>query len=451
MKELVSSMEYNVVCEIIQNRDRPDNRFYIGKGKVYELKRIIEILNGTDNRGSFEKVSFDDEGALSQISEYRDRLGVGKVELVIVCGELKPSQIYNLKNILNVEVFDRIRLILEIFSERAHSEEAKLQVELARLKYEIPIVKELIHRTKLGEHPGLFFAGGEYGVDVYLDKIKSRISRIEKELEKIESERAVKRKHRRKSGFYLASIVGYTNAGKSSLLNLLTKKNVIVENRLFSTLSTTTRRVARDEFTLPILFTDTVGFIEDLPHWLIKAFHSTLEEISLSDIVLLVVDISESIEDITRKLKTSYEVLLREETRPRIVVVFNKKDLVSKDEIESKIKRIKQFSPNSIEPYVAISTKTYDGILELAEVISSTLGDTKCAVVKLPVLDSSSEEKREEKRILEWLRNHSTITLFETYSEDGKCWFQIEVEIKEKYVEHARELVSAIGGEVRFT
>ncbi|MEM2899802.1 MAG: GTPase HflX [Thermoplasmata archaeon] len=445
MRELVSSIGYNVICEVIQNREKPDNRYYLGKGKVHEVKKIIESLNGTypsKNNSSRELEGVEPE----KIAEYKSRLGDNKIELVIACAELKPSQVFNLRKILNVEVFDRIRLILEIFSERAQSEEAKLQVELARLQYEIPMVKELIHRTKCGEHPGLFFAGGEYGVDVYLNKIKSRINRIKLELQKIESERSVKRKHRRKTGFYLASIVGYTNAGKSSLLNILTKENVIVENRLFSTLSTTTRRVARDDFSLPILFTDTVGFIEDLPHWMIEAFHSTLEEISLSDIVLLVVDISDPVNEIVRKFKTSYEVILKGDCKPKIIVVFNKKDLVPDEEINYKIDCIRECSGDAIESYVVISAKMNVGISDLAKKICDMLKDTKYAVVKLPISDGI----RGDRNVLEWLKAHSKITLFETEDCEERSWIHIEAEIKDRYVKHVCELISGVGGKITF-
>ncbi len=162
-----------------------------------------------------------------------------------------------------------------------------MQVRLAELQYEKPFVRELIHRARNGEHPG-FMAGGEYQVDDYFEMIKKQMKKIRGNLEKIRDEREVRRKHRRISGFYLVSLAGYTNVGKSSLLNLLSGEKVKVEGKLFSTLSTTTRKIKNNNF--PILLTDTVGFIQNLPAWIIDAFHSTLEEIEVSDIIILMVD-----------------------------------------------------------------------------------------------------------------------------------------------------------------
>jgi len=261
--QLADTLEYSVVKEFIQKRKLPDVNFYVGSGKLDEIK---EFINDSEE----------------------------PIDLIIINGELKPSQWFSLEKQFKIEVYDRIHLILAIFEERAERKEARLQVKLAQLQYERPYVRELIHRARAGEHPG-FMAGGEYQVDDYYEMIKKQMKKIRYDLKKIRSDREHHRKTRYKSGFYLVSLAGYTNAGKSSLLNLLSGEQVNVEGKLFSTLSTTTRRIpkkAKGE-TIPILLTDTVGFIENLPSWIIDAFHSTLEEIEVADVVVLVVDGSE--------------------------------------------------------------------------------------------------------------------------------------------------------------
>ncbi|MEF8849018.1 MAG: GTPase HflX, partial [Candidatus Thermoplasmatota archaeon] len=260
INQLANALDYNVVDKFIQKRNIPDVNWFLGSGKVEEIKEFIE-----ENEE--------------------------KINILIVDGELKPSQWFNLEKKLNIQVFDRIRLILAIFEDRADRKEAKLQVKLAQLRYERPFVRELIHRSRSGEHPG-FMAGGGYQVDDYYEKIKKQTKKIKEKLEKIREDREVRRRHRQKGGFYLISIAGYTNAGKSSLLNLLSEENVKVEGKVFSTLSTTTRRLNYEG--VPILLTDTVGFIQNLPSWIIDAFHSTLEELKEAEVIMLVVDVGEN-------------------------------------------------------------------------------------------------------------------------------------------------------------
>ena len=211
--QLANTLGYTILKEFIQHRTNPDVNFYIGCGKVDEIKEFLEDAEES-------------------------------VDLVIVNGELKPSQWFSLEKKLETKVYDRIRLILAIFEEHAERREALLQVKLAQLQYERPYVRELIHRAKAGEHPGLM-AGGEYQVDDYYEMIKRQTKKIREDLQKIRENRELQRQTRYKSGFYSVSLAGYTNAGKSSLMNLLSGEKVKVEEQLFSTLSTTTRSITQ--------------------------------------------------------------------------------------------------------------------------------------------------------------------------------------------------------------
>ncbi|UCG68575.1 MAG: GTPase HflX [Thermoplasmata archaeon] len=298
LKNLALSLGFIVDKIFIQKREKPSSKYYIGKGKIEEVK---------------------------------DYTNQNRVDIAIFNSLLKPSQQFNLENYLEISVYDRIRLILEIFKTRAYSEEARLQVELAKLQYEIPLLRDWIHKARYGEKPG-FMAGGEYEVAQYYEISRKRIKKIKQKLKKIEKERDIRRKQRRDLGYYLVSIVGYTNAGKSTLFNLISGESINVENRLFTTLSTTTRKIPK--LKKPILITDTVGLIDDLPHWIIDAFHSTLEEIYLSDLILLIVDINETVEEVNRKLKTSFDVLLPDINPSDIILILNKIDKISDNTYE---------------------------------------------------------------------------------------------------------------------
>jgi len=309
MQELARSMNYTVKRTFVQKRPSPDPRFFIGSGKVEEIKQFLLTPDGKN------------------------------VKVATFNAPLKPTQIFHLQNALGLTVFDRTRLILEIFSNRARNQEAMLQVELAKLEYEVPFVKELIHRSKTGEHPG-YMAGGEYPVNTYYDMITKKIKKIKEKLCTVKKERKERRKHRRDDGFFLISIAGYTNAGKSQLLKALTKEDVIIDNQFFSTLFTITRR-GDGPLGGAFLFSDTVGFIKDLPPWLIEAFNSTLEEIYLSDIIFLVVDVSEDEGTIIQKITTSYKFFQYQDIIPSIILIFNKKDLViDQIELEKSVDRI---------------------------------------------------------------------------------------------------------------
>ncbi len=357
--QLSETLDYVVVKEFIQQRKLPDVNFYVGSGKLDEVK---EFIDGSDEA----------------------------VDLIIVNGELKPSQWFALEKRLSVDVYDRIRLILAIFEEHAERKEARLQVKLAQLHYERPFVRELIHRARSGEHPGLM-AGGEYQVDDYYEMIKKQMKKIRSDLKKVRNDREVHRKTRYKSGFYLVSLVGYTNAGKSSLLNLLSGEDVKVEGRLFSTLSTTTRRILQKTKgkTVPILLTDTVGFIENLPSWIIDAFHSTLEEIEVADVVVLIVDGSEEKELVEKKLQVSLDELLELGVTASIVIAVNKIDLIDDGTIDDLIQYLSQKDLLNNRLCVPISVTKEINIGMLLENIYMSLPNIVEMTLQLPMNEES--------------------------------------------------------------
>jgi GTPase len=353
--DLAKTLDYNVIKQFIQHRDKPDVNSYIGQGKLDEIKEYIES----------EDIS---------------------VDLFIVNGILKPSQWFLLEKNLGTNVFDRLNLILNIFENNADSKEARLQVKLAQLEYKRPFVREIIHLARAGEHPG-FMAGGEYQVDDYYEMIKKQMKKTKDELKSIGKKRKLRRSHRHASGFYLVSLAGYTNAGKSSLLNLLTNEQVKVEGKLFSTLSTTTRKITSSS--VPILLTDTVGFIRNLPAWVLDAFHSTLEEIELSDVVLLIADVSEELDVLIEKLKVSFKELLSIGVSSETIIVLNKSDLIDKNEIKYRTNEIKKQDFTRGRKIINISVTDEKNIDLLKDTILNNLPNLVKCTIKLPLNDDS--------------------------------------------------------------
>lgn len=385
LKGLARSLEFKVDNVFIQYKKTPDPKFYIGKGKVQEIK---------------------------------DYIGENGIEIVIFNSTLKPSQQYNLEHFFGVTVYDRIRLILEIFWDRAYSEEARLQVELAKYQYEIPLLRDWIHKARYGEKPG-FMAGGEYELAQYYEISRRRIKKIKQKLRKVESERDIRRKQRRKMGYHLISIVGYANAGKSTLFNLLAGETVTVEDRPFTTLSTTTRKIPNMK--KPIILTDTVGLIDNLPHWLIEAFHSTLEEMLLSDAILLIIDVSEPVPEINRKLKTSFSVLLPDAKPSTIVLVLNKIDRIlgqeydidredaieTRDHNELAMKLVSEIDmEHEVDDIIAISAKDHHSKEIVIESILKAVKYHKNLSIMLPNTFDSQE-------LVSWLHGNSEVISIE--------------------------------------
>ncbi|MGQ9624347.1 MAG: GTPase HflX [Candidatus Bathycorpusculaceae bacterium] len=312
LENLTEAAGYIVVGKIEQVRE-PDSRYQIGAGKVEELAQLVR------EKGA-QKIIFDNP--------------------------IKPVQSYNLAKATGVEVIDRFQLILEIFSKRATTTEAKMQIQLARLGYELAHAKEKVRLAKKGEQPG-FMGLGAYEVDVYYEAVKRQVHTLRKKLKRIRGKRLLHRERRAELGFSSISLAGYTNAGKSSLFNALTEEEVPVDSSLFTTLSTTTRLVKFSK--RKFLLTDTVGFIDRLPIPLIEAFHSTLEETIYADLILLVVDLSEPIETVEKKLSVCLETIERiGAAGVPMITALNKIDLLSEKEIQERLEKIKEKTPTPV-------------------------------------------------------------------------------------------------------
>lgn len=307
---LVKAAGGDVVMTVVQSRQRPETACYIGRGKLTELSQVLKEI---------------------------------EADMVVFDSELSPVQIRNLEERLNVKILDRTMLILDIFAQRARSKEGKLQVELARLEYHLP---RLTGRGKdmSRQGGGIGTRGaGEQKLELDRRHIRRRIQEIKKQMKKLEKTRELHRKQRERAGFKLISLVGYTNAGKSSLFNSLCinshrhgREEVEADDRLFQTLDTTIRKIKIAANT-EVLITDTVGFIQKLPHHLVAAFRSTLEETMASDILIHVVDVSDPtyIEKIRIVEKVLQELGADQD---RIMTVFNKADLLTKEcHFENKI------------------------------------------------------------------------------------------------------------------
>lgn len=336
LSELAKTAGAEAVGSIVQNREQVHPGTYVGKGKIAEIK---DMLWETEAAG-------------------------------IICDdELSPVQMKNLQDELGVKVMDRTLLILDIFAARASTSEGKIQVELAQLKY---------RQTRLaGFGTALSRLGGGIGTrgpgekKLEMDRrlIKNRISQLNRELKEVKRHREVTRSQRRKNRVPVAAIVGYTNAGKSTLLKYLTGAEILTEDRLFATLDPTTRSL-RMPGGQEILLTDTVGFIRKLPHHLVEAFKSTLEEAKYADIILHVADASNP--QVDEQIFTVYETLndLKVGDKP-VITVFNKQDKLEGSQI------IRDFRADYT---VKISAKTGEGIPELTETIEAVLREQKIAV-----------------------------------------------------------------------
>ena len=384
IRDLAVAAGYEVVGELTQTR-KEDPGYVFGEGKVEELATLA-----ADTRA----------GA------------------VIIDNEVGPYQMYNIGQAMpdGVEVIDRFTLILEIFGQRANTRKAQLQVELAELRYELPRAEAKASLAKRDERPG-FMGLGEYDESREND-IKAQISNIKAELDTIAEKEETRRERRRESGFDLVALAGYTNAGKSTLLRRLAAEIDVDENEdkhpdldtvaeskdmLFTTLGTTTRRAELDR--REILLTDTVGFISDLPHWLVESFQSTLDSVYRADLVLLVVDASEDVKTIREKLVTCHDTLYDRNEAP-IVTVFNKIDRVDEDELDRKLAALSGLTPNP----VTVSGLTGENVESLRERVERELPDFERERLLLPMGE-------ETMGVVSWIHDNSYV-IEESYEND---------------------------------
>ncbi len=346
LAQLADTAGVNVLYQTVQSRVRPDIATYIGKGKAREIGLKAQVL---------------------------------KADLLILDDELSPAQQRNLEEITGIKTVDRTTLILDIFAQRARTLEGKLQVELAQLSYLLPrLTGKGLVLSRLGG--GIGTRGpGETKLEVDRRRIRKRINDLKKELEAVRKNRNLQRAARKKSSIPVVSICGYTNSGKSTLLNRLTDAGILAEDKLFATLDPTTRQLKLPD-NRTALISDTVGFINKIPHHLIAAFRGTLEEVTESDVLLHVVDISHQAMDMQMESVNRLLADLGVYDKP-VVTVFNKIDKLD----QADVTRLAQFRYNRLPDSVFISARTGQGIDKLLELISLNLpGQRSRATYMIP-------------------------------------------------------------------
>ncbi|MBE6917625.1 MAG: GTPase HflX [Ruminococcaceae bacterium] len=320
--------------KVLQNRHAPDSHSFIGEGKALEVKMLVEVTEST---------------------------------MVVFDNELSPGNIRALEEILGVTVLDRSALILDIFAQRAKTREGRLQVELAQYQYLLPRLSGM-GKSLSRQGGGIGTRGpGETKLETDRRHIRERISRLQHELDQVRQVRAVQRERRMKNSVPVVAIVGYTNAGKSTLLNHLTDAGIPANNRLFDTLDTTSRQLTVSD-NLDVILTDTVGFIAKLPHHLVDAFHATLEELEFADLLLHVIDASD--ENRQEHIEV-VDKLIAKLAKPGTPVLqcYNKADLVDRTDIPIG------------EDVVAISAATGMGMDKLLAAIEKALGHSRHHIV----------------------------------------------------------------------
>ena len=320
--------------KVLQNRHTPDPHSFIGEGKALEVKMLVEATEST---------------------------------MVVFDNELSPGNIRALEEIIGVTVLDRSALILDIFAQRAKTKEGRLQVELAQYQYLLPRLSGM-GKSLSRQGGGIGTRGpGETKLESDRRHIRERITRLEQELQQVRQVRAVQRERRMKNSVPVVAIVGYTNAGKSTLLNQLTGAGIPANNRLFDTLDTTSRQLTVSD-NLDVILTDTVGFINKLPHHLVDAFRATLEELEYADLLLHVID---SADENREEHIAVVDRLIGQLAKPgtKVLRCYNKADLVEKTDIPIG------------EDVVAISASRGTGMEELLKTIETMLGHSRHHIV----------------------------------------------------------------------
>ncbi len=325
LRALCDTAGAEVVCEVVQNRERPDSKYYFGEGKVFEMKELAKRLDA---------------------------------DILIVDDELSAAKARNIERIIEIDVVDRTTLILDIFARHAVTAEGKLQVELAQYRNRLlHIMGEGLVLSRLGA--GIGTRGpGESKLETDRRHIRSRIETLRKRLDELEERRALTRERRKKGNIPVVALVGYTNVGKSSLLNAMTGSEVLAQDKLFATLDPTVRRLSVGDLQQVVMI-DTVGFVSRLPHTLVDAFKSTLEEMAGADLILKVTDAST--DEWQHQLQVADEIIdeMKCADIPQITV-FNKCDMID---------------TYAALPGIAVSAKTGFGLDKLCQTISSKLSE----------------------------------------------------------------------------
>ncbi|HEV8405322.1 MAG TPA: GTPase HflX [Nitrososphaera sp.] len=356
IKEAVSLADaagYEVIDTVTQ-RQITRSRFGIGHGKAEEVKELVQELRPN-------AIIFDEM--------------------------IKPTQMYNLASLCKVEIVDRERLILEIFERRASTTESHIQIKLAQLRYDMARAREKVRLARAGEQPG-FYGLGKYEADVYYLDIKRRAAVLKKKLKSEETRRQLHRNQRTREGLPTLSLAGYTSAGKTTLFNTLTGETKSTDKHVFTTLSTFTRAI--DLKDKKVLLSDTVGFINKLPAYMIDAFKSTLDELTYASLVLLVLDVSDPIDEIARKFDSSLDVINKFKVpETKIVYVLNKVDLTTAEDAFDKAGQLNVLDSKRVLP---ISAKTGYNVNQLKNLVRSMLFGTEKG------RDSKVEEYLEEEQ-----------------------------------------------------
>lgn len=316
------------------------------------------------------------EGKMLEIKEIADKI---KPDVLIYDEVLKPSQNYNLASKLKINILDRESLILEIFEKRSSSYESHLQIKLAQFRYEMSRAKEKVRLSKMGEQPG-FMGIGMYEVDTYFNDIQNRMKSVKSKLAKAGKQRALHREARRRVGLKTISLAGYTSAGKTTLFNFLTGETKEESPELFTTLSTTTRKILIEKN--PVLISDTVGFISKLPAYMIEAFKSTLEELKYADAVIVVIDVSDSEIELRKKYRSCLKTLSDLDVdQERVIYALNKSDLINPEEI---LKRAESIGLGDSKKWVPISSITGQNVQKLEELVNVMIERPRPQIKEVP-------------------------------------------------------------------
>jgi len=375
------------------------------------LKEFISLVKeaGYEIVGRVDIRRFTSSGISDyKLNEIKELMKTMDAETVIFDVPLKPKYLYNIAKELGVEPRDRLEIILEIFKLHSPSKEADLQIKLASLQYELARAKERVRLVKSGEQPALIMGPGAYEVDVYYNEIKRRIQNIKRKLEEERRKRDLHRRYRKKYGYKTVSITGYTSSGKTTLFNAITGLQMKTGAEPFTTITTKFSTIKIGPW--DVYLVDTIGFISDLPPFMINAFYSTLEEITMSDLILLVIDVSESYDEISEKLNTSFDIIRKLDYNGHVVIVGNKVDLVNNPEYLDPVRKLfEEYSPY----HIFISALKKKGLDELLKMIEEIVGEGRFIKVLLPYSNA------EWGRLLEEIKRHSKGDYKIDFLEDG--------------------------------